>query len=137
MYLLDTNIFLEVLLDQEQADECVMLLELVRDGKERAVVTSFTLHSIEVILCGIKKREVLERFLSGLLRFEGLTIFATTLADETEIVRKMEALRLDFDDCLQYYVAELFGLELVSFDTDFDRTKIGRIEPKDMVKRSW
>jgi predicted nucleic acid-binding protein len=29
MYLLDTNIFLEVLLDQERADECVILLELI------------------------------------------------------------------------------------------------------------
>ena len=36
---------------------------------------------------------------------------------------------LDFDDAYQYVVAEKFGLTLVSFDTDFDRTDLKRIIP--------
>jgi predicted nucleic acid-binding protein len=35
MYLIDTNIFLEVLLDQERRDECLKLMELVLEGKSR------------------------------------------------------------------------------------------------------
>ena len=39
---------------------------------------------------------------------------------------------LDFDDAYQYAVAERYGFSLVSFDRDFDRTKKGRVEPKDL-----
>lgn len=41
---------------------------------------------------------------------------------------------LDFDDAYQYRAAELYGLELISFDKDFDRTERGRKEPEDVVR---
>ncbi len=133
MYLLDTNIFLEFLLGQERADECIALLELIRDGKERAIVTSFSIHSIEVILFSANKIDILEEFLSTLLKFEGLTVFGTSLIDEIEVVKISRSTGLDFDDSLQYYVAKLFGLELVSLDRDFDDKEIRRLEPKNIV----
>lgn len=40
---------------------------------------------------------------------------------------------LDFDDAYQYVIAEKFGLVLVSFDTDFDRTDRKRIIPADIL----
>jgi hypothetical protein len=33
---------------------------------------------------------------------------------------------LDFDDAYQYTVAEKHGLEIISFDNDFDRTESKR-----------
>ena len=40
---------------------------------------------------------------------------------------------LDFDDRLHYYYAEKNGLRIVSFDSDFDKTDIKRIEPSDVL----
>ena len=37
--------------------------------------------------------------------------------------------RLDFDDSYQYAVAQKYGLEIISFDADFDRTEKGRKIP--------
>jgi predicted nucleic acid-binding protein len=37
---------------------------------------------------------------------------------------------IDFDDAYLYVVAEEFNLEIVSFDTDFDRTPKGRRTPE-------
>ncbi len=47
-YLLDTNIWLERLLDQDRADEVRRLLEEV--SSDRLFITDFSFHSIGVIL---------------------------------------------------------------------------------------
>ena len=41
---------------------------------------------------------------------------------------------LDFDDAYQYVVAEEYNLQLISFDTDFDRTDKERREPAEILK---
>ena len=41
---------------------------------------------------------------------------------------------LDFGDAYQYVVAERYGLTIVSFDSDFDRTERGRKTPKDLLE---
>ena len=38
--------------------------------------------------------------------------------------------RLDFDDSYQYAVAQKFGLQIISFYADFDRTGRGRKIPE-------
>jgi len=40
---------------------------------------------------------------------------------------------LDFDDAYQYAVAERYGLTIISFDGDFDRTARGRKTPEDLI----
>ena len=42
----------------------------------------------------------------------------------------MALYHLDFDDAYQYTAADEHGLVLVSFDTDFDRTPLQRMTPK-------
>ncbi len=43
--------------------------------------------------------------------------------------KPLKRFSLDFDDAYQYAVAEKHGLEIISFDADFDRTEIGRKKP--------
>jgi len=40
--------------------------------------------------------------------------------------------KLDFDDAYQYVSAEKNELTIVSFDSDFDRTKLGRKTPAEL-----
>jgi len=42
------------------------------------------------------------------------------------------AFDFDFDDAYQYSVAEKYDFTLISFDTDFDRSKRGRKSPADV-----
>jgi len=55
MYLIDTNIFLEILLEQEHADNCTRFFEDVARQQTLCLVTSYTLHSIETILSNLKR----------------------------------------------------------------------------------
>ncbi len=50
MYLIDTNIFLEVMLSRGRKEYCKELLRRLRDGREEGIVTDFTIHSIIVIM---------------------------------------------------------------------------------------
>lgn len=55
MYLLDTNIWLERMLDQARSEEVKRLLDQV--PSDQLLVTDFSLHSIGVILNRLNRRD--------------------------------------------------------------------------------
>ena len=127
MILLDTNIFLELLLDQRRAAECEELLELISKGEIEATVTHFAVHAVEAALVTGEK---LEAFLRNLDHCVGLYVYDTNLSDEMAIALMTKRIGLDFDDTLQYYVAKKVGVEaIVSFDEHFDGLDLQRVEP--------
>ncbi len=133
MILVDTNIFLEVLLGRTRADECAVLLNDMSSGDVQGVVTRFSVHAIEAML-GDKSEEKLTTFLRGLNQTYGLTVHDTSTADEVAVSLLKGKIGRDFDDSLQYFVAKRLGVQsIVSFDRDFDGLDIPRREPKDLV----
>ena len=132
MYLIDTNIFLEVLLGREKKEQCKRFLEEVESGNIQAIVTTFALHTIAIILERLKTLREYKRFLEILSNFDGLIVYSTTPEDEVEICRIAEKFNLKFDDALHYWVAKSFDLVLMSFDKDFDKTDLKRVESEDI-----
>ncbi len=130
MYLVDTNIFLEVLLARKRKRECKKFLKLLKDGKIDGIVTDFTIHSIIVLMNHFKKLDKLKIFLSSLRGYKGLHVYTTSLIDELNAVDIALENRLDMDDAIQYAVALKFNTKaIVSFDRHFDDLKIPRLEP--------
>ena len=122
MFLFDTNIFLEILLNQKQALACKNALEKVnRDNP--GCVASFSIHAIEAIIGGAKKFKLLTDFLESLEQHPLLECYVTTLQEECEISRLAPKLGLDFDDALQYYIARKREMTLVTLDHDFKKIK--------------
>jgi len=132
-YLLDTNIFLELLLDQEKAKECYLLISKVADGKIKCFISNFTLHSIEVLMYRKEKLKELKEFLVTLKNFKGLKIYFTDINEEIELLKASDRFNLDIDDAFQYYIAKRNCLQIVSFDKHFDKTDIKRIEPAEII----
>jgi predicted nucleic acid-binding protein len=87
------------------------------------------LHGISAIL---GKPEIVVKFLSEILSWRGLYIVDLSLEEEIIASEQAIKLNLDFDDGLQYYYANKAGIKIISFDKDFDKTNIQRIEPKDV-----
>lgn len=133
MYLIDTCIFLEILLDQVKAESCIEVIEKIRSGKIKGYITSFTLHSIAVILSRFKKLDALDEFLKDILTLTNLEIVYTDIVDELKVVQIMNDLNLDFDDCIQYYIAKRKSIKIVSLDKDFDKTDIVRVDPQNVM----
>lgn len=118
--LIDTNIFLEWLLGQQRADECIALLDKVRVGEMRAFVTDFALHSIAVILERGGKRGELPSLMSSLASFEGMSILSASLEEYPAIAQQAIDMDLDFDDAYHVYFAKRQDIPLISFDRHFD-----------------
>lgn len=132
LILLDTNIFLELLLDQKRAAECENLLEHIATGDIEAAITHFAVHAVEAVL---EDSKTLATFLANLEHSAGMVIYDTTLSDEMAAALISQKIDLDFDDALQYYVAKKLGAEsIVSFDEHFDKLDIRRVEPRDLLR---
>jgi predicted nucleic acid-binding protein len=132
--LIDTNIFVEVLLGRGRANECKELLERISTGELSCAVTHFSVHSVEAILG--RHRLDAAPFLRSVEQSAGLILHDTTISDELAASMLTRQVEMDFDDTLQYFVAKKLGAEsIVSFDRDFDGLDIPRREPKDFHRK--
>ncbi len=128
---LDTNIFLELLPDQDKSGSVRTLLST--KNPEELGVSDLSLHSVGIILYQKNAAHVFSDFIEDLFGPGGITIFTLECEDMKRLEHVSQSFGLDFDDAYQYGVAEKFDLALVSFDADFDRTDRKRIIPSEIV----
>ncbi len=131
LYLLDTNIFLELLLDQEAAASVQALL--TSRAPADLHISDLAFHSIGIILYQKKAAHLFSEFVRDVFGEGGITILSLGSEDIVRVEQVAAAFGLDFDDAYQYVVAEKSDLVLVSFDTDFDRTDKKRIVPAEII----
>ncbi len=129
MYLLDTNIWLERLLEQERSGEVELFFQRV--PSELLHITDFSLHSIAIILLRLGKGEILIQFIEDLFVHGGVGLIRLDPAGFSHILQIIKRFNLDFDDAYQLAAAEKQNFTIISFDGDFDRTKLGRKTPAD------
>lgn len=113
-YLIDTNIFLEVLLGQEKNDACKNFLN-THIG--HLFISDFSLHSVGVILLNNNKATIFDTFLSDIL--PKVTLVTLPQMQYHEITSISKKYNLDFDDSYQSCIAKVNQLEIVTMDKDF------------------
>ena len=116
MELFDTNIFLEILLAQEKAQQCKRLLN---DRVGSISITDFTLHSIGVILFRQNLEQTFARFAADVL--PKIQILSLDPGSYTRLTTLKSEHKLDFDDAYQSAVAEERDCSIVTMDKDFER----------------
>ena len=129
--LIDTNVFLEILLDQEKAEEARALL--VEAGEHEFFISDYSLHSIGVLFFRRRQHHVFREFVNDMVLETGMMVMAPMLEEIDSVIDAAQEFKLDFDDAYQYATAEKYGLTIVSFDSDFDRTKRGRKTPAEVL----
>lgn len=127
MYLVDTNVWLERLLDQARTEEIGYFLD--HTPSERLFITDFAFHSISIILTRLNRKDALLRFVQDAFIDGAVSLIHLEPEDTQHLVQMMEQFNIDFDDAYQYRAAEKYDLTIVSFDSDFDRTTRGRKTP--------
>ena len=131
MYLADTNIFLELLFEQNKADEVSRFLKEI--PLEKIFLSEFSLFSIGLALMNRKKSDLFLKFVDDLFVNGQLRSLKLDSAEMKQLVEHARRFNLDFDDAYQYTVANKHSLTLVSFDKDFDRTERGRKTPSEVL----
>ena len=129
--LLDTNIFLEVILEQEKADATRALL--AKTDVHEFFISDYSLHSIGLLLFRRKQHDVFRRFVLDMVVNAGMIMTSLSAEDMEAVINAAHRFNLDFDDAYQYATAEEFNLTIVSFDADFDRTERGRKMPGEIL----
>lgn len=118
MYLLDTNIFLEILLDQEKSSECKRFL---LSNENQIFISDFSLHSIGVILFRYKKIKIFNSFVEDVI--SKIRVLNLPTSEYTRMESSTKKLQLDFDDLYQYHIAKYFELKIVTMDSDFKKVQ--------------
>jgi len=131
LYLLDTCILLEYLLDQAKADEVEQLF--IGASEIPMAVTEFSLYSIGINMLRQKQTDRFLEFVDDALVAGQIRLLRLGPQDMAAVAESARRFGFDFDDAYQYVAAEKHNLILVSFDADFDRTKRGRKTPADIL----
>ena len=131
MDLLDSSVWLERLLSQARSQEVGEYLAQV--PAHEIAVTDFAFHSIALALYRLGQVPALAQFVQD-FRIDNPVHLLSLPADRfTRVVEIISAFNLDYDDAYQYAVAEHYNLRLLSFDSDFDNTPLGRITPAEFL----
>jgi len=125
--LVDTNVFLEVLLNQLKAAEARALLDQAE--RHEFFLSDYALHSIGLLLFRRNQWQALVSFVEDVIMSGAVSVVSLAAEDMGAVVAAATRFRFDFDDAYQYVAAEKFGLRLVSYDADFDRAPNVRLLP--------
>jgi predicted nucleic acid-binding protein len=131
VYLVDTNVFLEGLLEQEKVETVRSFFQ--KTTLEEIFISDLSLHSIGIILFKLQKHKLFDSFLEDLV-IDGIIVLSLKSHELKRLGTVSQEFRLDFDDAYQYAVAEKYDYTLVSFDSDFDNTKRGRKTPAEVLR---
>jgi predicted nucleic acid-binding protein len=122
MFLVDTNIFLEILLKREKKESCKKFLD---NNIENLNITDFSLHSVGVILFRHDKEDIFRKFVEDVM--PNTKLLSLPIGQYEGVINAGSNLNLDFDDAYQYSVAKYYGLRLATMDKDFERIKDAEI----------
>jgi len=132
-YLVDTNVWLERLLDQDKSKIVERFLEIT--PVSQIFISDFALHSIGVILSRLKQPVVFEKFLSDLFINGKIERLSLNTLDLFDVLVNIKKFNLDFDDSYQLTIAQKYDLIVVTFDKDFNSIGINRISPEELLKK--
>jgi uncharacterized protein len=132
-FLVDTNVWLERLLEQKQARKVADLLNFI--PSEFLSVSDFSLHSIGVILNKLNKLEIYIDFINDLFSYGSVSCLHSEPSDNLEVIKIIEEKRLDFDDAYQVMIAGKYDLQIVTFDKDFASSGIKILSPTDAIEK--
>ena len=132
-YLVDTNVWLERLLDQEKSEIASKFFDLI--STDELFVSDFAIHSIGVILSRLKKYEVFKKFINDLFVNGQIELLSLDTIDLLDVIANIRDYKLDFDDSYQFSVAKKYDLTIITFDKDFNIKGINKNTPDEIIKK--
>ena len=133
MFLVDTNIWLERLLEQEKTEEVKLFLQEI--PADILFISDFTLHSIGIIMTKLNRKDEFKDFLVDIFENGKLNYLSLRPLELPDLITYINSKRLDFDDAYQVVVSKKYKLEIVSFDKDFEKAGIKPLKPFEAINK--
>lgn len=132
-YLVDTNVWLERLLDQDKSEIVSQFLDTIQ--LDDLFVSDFAIHSIGVILSKYKKLSLFEKFINDLFVNGQIEQLSLNSGDLLGVISNIQKFNLDFDDAYQLSVSQKYDLVIVTFDKDFNTRGIRKNTPEEIIQQ--
>lgn len=117
MILVDTNIFLEILLKRKKSEICKTYLD---SNASALFISDFSLHSLGLILLKSNALDVLRKFLND--SFPAIRILTLPISSYESLIAAAQKFSLDFDDAYQHAIAKNFSLKIARWIKTFDES---------------
>jgi len=117
-YLVDTNIFLEILLKQSKEKECT---DFLHKNIDKIYISDFSLHSIGIILFHKNRHNLFKKFIADTL--PKIEIITNPRDNYDMVNNNSEKYSLDFDDAYQFTLAKINDSKIKTMDKDFKHVK--------------
>lgn len=137
--LIDTNIFLRVFVKESRQmfEECKQFLQLISQGGMAAYTNTVVLIEVQFVLTSVyhKPREKVKEALEAILSMSTLKIIDDM--DAQLALSFYGKTTVKFTDCLiaSSKRIQLGEARLVSYDRDFDKLGVTRLEPSKLITR--
>lgn len=138
-YFLDTNILIRVIAEEDKKTflDCLNLLNLIKQGKIKASISTIVFAEVAWVLKSPYKftKSKIIKYLKSILALKNLKL--TDSLDLKKAVNLYSKYNIKFTDCLVAANNDLLNKKaiLISYDKDFDKLPIKRIEPEKIVKK--
>lgn len=138
-YFLDSNIFLRPLVkdDAHKVKDCECLFEAVKQGKIKAFTSSLILAEISWVCASFYqlRKQIIVKALKTILEIKNLKVIDKVDCDLAVIIYNHHSVK--FIDALIIANPLIFKKQaiVVSYDKDFDKLKVLRQEPNQVLKR--
>ena len=86
-----------------------------------------------MILAKKDRKEIFRTFIEDIIVRCRIHVLHIRYEDLYSVMENMGVYHLDFGDAYQYTLAQEYGLQIVSFDQDFELTEKGRVRPADVI----
>ena len=138
-YVVDSNIFLRTLIkeDEKTFSDCFRFLEQIKRKNIRAFTSSFVLAEVTWTLLSFYHfpKEQVVKGLYSIVNLKNLKIIDTF--DAFLAMKLYERNPIKFIDALlaSHILVVQGKAKIISYDRDFDKLKVPRIEPRELVQR--
>jgi len=131
-YLIDTNVWLERLLDQEKSNIVQKLFDFIPTNQ--LFISDFSLHSIGVILSRFKRTDVFNEFVDDLFFNGTIELVSLEALELKQVISNIQKHKLDFDDSYQLTISEKYNLTILTFDKNFKIEGIKKKTPDEIIR---
>ncbi len=131
--LIDTNIFIELARKQKHKAICRDFIDAIAYGaiNEEVYISKFSLGAIEAML---SESTLFIREILLLIFHDIIKVKETSIDDDLMINAVTKDLGLDFDDSLQFVLANKLQTYLVTYDQDFSHTSLQTKTPEEVLE---
>ncbi len=131
MYLVDTNVWFERLLDGERSDEVDRFLR--QSPSDAYSMSDMSWLGISSVMSRLKKDDAFSRFTVDLFVDGEVNIVHLEPEDIKQVFSEMKQTQLDFTEAYQYITAKKYNMIFISYNEAYDRYRHGVKTPSQVV----